>query len=95
MLNCVEGTLYILVRRDAVHFGEAQRSKIMTIKLHNILVSNIFIKPRLGVSINRDKPNTYCVIKINVYSHAITLYTDCIIYFIENNCSKDFYKFSR
>lgn len=47
------------------------------------------MKSRLAVSINIDKPSTYCVIKVNLYSYPITLFTNCTIYFIENVCSKE------
>lgn len=39
------------------------------------------MKPRLGVSINIDKLTTYCIIKINLYSYAIALSTNCAVYF--------------
>lgn len=65
-------------------FAWAQRPKIRIIKLHNILISNIFMKPRLGVSINIDKLSTCCVIKINLYPYAIMLSTNRAVYFIDN-----------
>jgi hypothetical protein len=58
----------------------------MIIKLHDILITNTFMKPRLG-GVNIDKPSTY-TIKINLYLYAITLSTNSTIYFIENVCSK-------